>query len=79
MIIDNHQDVALLKQNILLMQLETVIFAIRLGLETYTNDLLQPPTTCAHLEGCDTEEFNNLLKQHQEEFNPHCSYLSVMY
>lgn len=41
----------------------------RLGLASYTNDLLQPPTTCAHFEGWDTGEFYALLKQHREEFN----------
>jgi hypothetical protein len=41
----------------------------RLGLETYTNDLLQPPTTCAHFEGWDTNEFYELLKLHRDEYN----------
>jgi hypothetical protein len=41
----------------------------RLGLETYQNDLLQPPTTCAHFEGWDTNAFYALLKEHRTEFN----------
>ena len=41
----------------------------RLGLETYTSGLLQPPTTCAHLEGLDMGTLNELLKKHGSEFN----------
>lgn len=41
----------------------------RLGLESYQHDLLQPPTTCAHFEGWDTNEFNAILKDHRSEFN----------
>ncbi|GHT43261.1 membrane protein [Bacteroidia bacterium] len=41
----------------------------RLGLETYTRDMLQPPTTCAHFEGWDGKEFNRVLKEHGDEFN----------
>lgn len=41
----------------------------RLGLESHTSDRLQPPTTCAYMEGWNTGEFNELLKQHKEEFN----------
>lgn len=41
----------------------------RLGLESYLHDLLQPPTTCAHFEGWDTNEFYALLKDHRSEFN----------
>lgn len=43
--------------------------AFRLGLETYTNALLQPPTTCANLENWDEGEFNKIVKQHGSEFN----------
>lgn len=41
----------------------------RLGLETYTSGLLQPPTTCAHLDGLDMNELEKLLKEHGKEFN----------
>lgn len=41
----------------------------RLGLKSYTFDLLQPPTTCAHFEGWNFEEFDELLKQHGAEFH----------
>ncbi|MDR1919838.1 MAG: FAD-dependent oxidoreductase [Tannerellaceae bacterium] len=41
----------------------------RLGLESYSNDLLQPPTTCAHFEGWNGKEFHNILKEHGAEFN----------
>lgn len=41
----------------------------RLGLETYTSDLLQPPTTCAHFEGGIGNDFFELLREHREEFN----------
>ena len=41
----------------------------RLGLETYTNALLQPPTTCAYFDGWNNEQFNELLKLHWKEFN----------
>ncbi|MDR1523852.1 MAG: FAD-dependent oxidoreductase [Tannerella sp.] len=41
----------------------------RLNLQTYTHTLLQPPTTCAHIDGWNGNEFNTLLKQHGKEFN----------
>ena len=41
----------------------------RLGLDTYQNEMLQPPTTCANFEGWNTNEFYDLLKDHQTEFN----------
>jgi hypothetical protein len=41
----------------------------RLGLDSYVNDLLQPPTTCAHFDGWDDNEFSTLLKKYQNEFN----------
>lgn len=41
----------------------------RLGLNSYTFDLLQPPTTCAHFEGWNFQEFDSLLKEHAAEFN----------
>ena len=42
---------------------------VRLGLESYTHGLLQPPTTTAHFDGWDGKEFNALLKKHGGEFN----------
>lgn len=41
----------------------------RLGLKSYSFDLLQPPTTCAHFENWDSGEFEELLKKHGAEFN----------
>jgi hypothetical protein len=41
----------------------------RLGLETYTRDLLQPPTTCAHYEGWDSKAFTSIFRAHNKEFN----------
>ena len=41
----------------------------RLGLKSYYHDYLQPPTTCAYIEGFDEEVFNSLLKQYGKEFN----------
>ncbi len=41
----------------------------RLGLETYTFDLLQPPTMCAYFEGWNGKVFNDLLNQYGKEFN----------
>jgi hypothetical protein len=41
----------------------------RLGLETYVSGLLQPPTTCAHLEGWDGDEFYSIFRDHHEEFD----------
>jgi hypothetical protein len=49
----------------------------RLGLETYVDELPQPPTTCAYFEGWDSDEFlgslrhgklYSLLKEHRGEF-----------
>ncbi len=41
----------------------------RLGLESYVSGLLQPPTTCAHLEGWDNDEFAKIFKDHHKEFD----------
>lgn len=41
----------------------------RLGLKSYVFELLQPPTTCAHFEGWNSGEFDELLKKHGAEFN----------
>jgi hypothetical protein len=41
----------------------------RLGLESYTNELLQPPTMCAYFDNWDNEQFNSLLKLHWKEYN----------
>ena len=41
----------------------------RLGLESYVNELLQPPTMCAHFAGWNDQAFNKLLKEHGSEFN----------
>ena len=42
--------------------------AERLGLKNYTYDLIQPPTTTAHIDGWNNEEFYKLYKLHREEF-----------
>ncbi len=42
----------------------------RLGLETYTREHLQPPTTCARFSGWDSVRgFSRLFREHGEEFN----------
>jgi hypothetical protein len=41
----------------------------RLELKSYFHDYLQPPTTCAYIEGFDEQIFNSLLKQYGKEFN----------
>ncbi len=43
--------------------------ALRLGLKNYTYELIQPPTTTAHLDNWDYGEFNQLYKLHREEFD----------
>ena len=42
----------------------------RLGLNTYTSEYLQPPTTCARFSGWDAvgDKFNQLFREHGEEF-----------
>jgi hypothetical protein len=40
----------------------------RLGLETYTTSLLQPPTTCAHYEGWNSKEFTSIFRKYHKEF-----------
>lgn len=42
---------------------------VRSGSESYTSDLLQPPTMCAYFDGWDDAMFNKLLKEHGKEFN----------
>lgn len=41
----------------------------RLGLDSYTSAILQPPTTCACFDGWNEGLFSLLLKQHGKEFN----------
>jgi len=43
----------------------------RLGLETYTREHLQPPTTCARFSGWDSvgSTFSRLFREHGEEYN----------
>jgi hypothetical protein len=41
----------------------------RAGLESYFHDYLQPPTTCAYIEGFDGDLFNSLLKKYGKEFD----------
>ena len=42
---------------------------VRSGLESYVSGLLQPPTTCAHFEGWDNDEFSSIFKDHHKEFD----------
>ena len=41
----------------------------RLGMDSFENDLLQPPTTCAHFDRWNDKEFYDLLKKYGHEFN----------
>lgn len=41
----------------------------RMGIGSYTFDLLQPPTMCAHFEEFDEWELTKLLREHGAEFN----------
>lgn len=41
----------------------------RLEMKSYFHEYLQPPTTCAYIEGFDEEVFNSLLKKYGKEFN----------
>jgi hypothetical protein len=45
--------------------------AYRLGLESYTSDIMLPPTTCAHFEGWNSvrEEIAGLIREKGSEFN----------
>jgi len=43
--------------------------AERLGLKSYVFELIQPPTTTAHIYGWDNKEFYDLYKLHREEFD----------
>ena len=40
----------------------------RLGLPSYTHELMQPPTMCAHIEEYDAKEINRIIREHGEEF-----------
>jgi len=42
---------------------------VRLGLESHVSGLLQPPTTCAHMEGWASDEFFSIFKDHHKEFD----------
>ena len=41
----------------------------RMGLQSYTPDYLQPPTTTAYVDGWDFRKFGSLFKEHGKEFN----------
>jgi len=42
---------------------------VRLGLESYTNGLIQPPTTCAHFQGWNLGEYLSTVREHGAGFN----------
>jgi len=42
---------------------------VRLGLESYTNGLLQPPTVCAHFKGFNLDEYESTVRDHGAEFD----------
>ena len=68
-IIDNKSGRGIIKAKYFIDATGDADLCYRLGLETYTSDLLQPPTTCAHFEGWDKREFDTLTKEHRDEFN----------
>ncbi len=50
-IIDNKSGSGIIKAKYFIDATGNGDLCYRLGLETYTNELIQPPTTCAHFEG----------------------------
>ena len=68
-IIDNKAGRGIIKANYFIDATGDGDLCYRLGLESYSGDLLQPPTTCALFEGWDSDRFHSLLKLHGEEFN----------
>lgn len=68
-VVDNKSGRGIIKANYFIDATGDGDLAFRLGLKSYTNELLQPPTTTAHMEGWDYKEFNRLYKLHREEFN----------
>lgn len=42
---------------------------VRMGLKSYFHKYLQPPTTCAYIQGFEEDKFNSLLQKYGKEFN----------
>ena len=42
---------------------------VRLGEKSYLHGYIQPPTTCAYLEGFNSREVERLIKEHGDEFD----------
>jgi ribulose 1,5-bisphosphate synthetase/thiazole synthase len=68
-VVDNKSGRGIIKANYFIDATGDGDLAFRLRLKSYTNELLQPPTTTAHMEGWDYGEFNRLYRLHREEFN----------
>lgn len=68
-IVDNKSGRGIIKAKYFIDATGDADLCYRLGLETYSFDLMQPPTMCAYFEGWNGQVFNELLKQHGKEFN----------
>lgn len=68
-IIDNKSGRGILKARYFIDATGDADLCYRLGLKSYTFDLWQPPTACAHFEDWNFKEFDELLKKHRAEFN----------
>jgi hypothetical protein len=68
-IIDNKSGRSLIRAKYFIDATGDADLCLRLGLETYESGMLQPPTTCAHLENWDSAAFSATLKAHGAEFN----------
>lgn len=67
-VIDNKSGRGIIKSKYFIDATGDADLCYRLGLESYTFDLLQPPTMCAYFDGWNDDEFNSILKKHGKEY-----------
>ena len=68
-IVDNKSGRAIIKAQYFIDATGDADLCYRLGCNTYTFDLLQPPTMCALFDGWNMKVFDDLLREHGKEFN----------
>lgn len=68
-IVDNKSGRSIIKAKYFIDATGDADLCYRLGLETYTFDLMQPPTMCAYFEGWNGNVFTDLLRKYGKEFD----------
>lgn len=68
-IVDSKSGRGIIKARVLVDATGDGDLCVRLGVPYYSHSILQPPTTCAYMEGFDAEEVISLMKDHAGEFD----------